>query len=844
MEVPSSLRRHWWILILGGALLFLTADSLHELAAVRRVAAVAEALRPEPARDDTSPTGRRWGQRNQILESTDGYHWVMQTQQMVANGGWRVRHVDYDNAPFGRDVHWASPLHWWLASVAWADHLLTGRSLPVAIEHAATYAGAWLLGIFLLAIVPLTARRFGAWPAALLAVGLVTVLPFTGEYGSGSIDHHGIAGSLALLTVLFLLAGNAGWTKASDLISARRWFIASGIAGAAGLWINAATQIPVLFGVGLGALLATGWLGKATGGTRPPDGFEARPEAALHLPNPGLWRVWGLAGGTASLVFYLIEYFPSHFSLRLEVNHPLYALAWAGAGDLLSRICARLQGKSPKAPGTDRLWFILSSAAVALPAVLALSLPRQTFVVADKFLWTLHVDYIEEFSSLAARWHSQASGGAARFLLVHVNILPLLALPGLAWLLREKLAPATRAWLALSLPPALLLSALACGQIRWLHVSCALWLAVLAAMTVIVTAAGFRWTIAGKLAATIFIAAIFLPYPIDALTSAWRTRGDSGVISRENLRQCVVRDYAYWLRRRTGDEGAVVLSGPTASTELIYHGGFKGVGTLYWENISGLRALSDIYGAPTPDQALAQLRQRGVTHLVFFPWGSFVNESARLARGLRASDPVPAGAFARDLLDSGHGMPDWVRPLVYRLPDTPEYKNDFVLTLEIVPEQSAADAAVRRAQFLAAFGNTEDASHVIRDVLAQNPSHLPALIMRAEFQRQGHDQTGFGETMPGIHTALAGAPALELGDRILLTLELAAARDIPGAREQLRACWTDATERNLRRLPAPQLTLLLKLTGDLKISPDEPAKLALAAALLADESPRPSSRAP
>ena len=36
-------------------------------------------------------------------------------------------------------------------------------------------------------------------------------------------------------------------------------------------------------------------------------------------------------------------------------------------------------------------------------------------------------------------------------------------------------------------------------------------------------------------------------------------------------------------------------------------------------------------------------------------------ESARLARGLRATAPVPTGAFALDLLASGHGLPDWLR---------------------------------------------------------------------------------------------------------------------------------------------------------------------------------------
>lgn len=828
MDSASPLRRYGWTLVLGGSLLFLTADSLRKLSAVNRAMAFAEAAQPAPALDAASPTGQRWGQRNQMLESTDGYHWVMQTQQMIANGEWRVRHVDYDNAPRGREVHWDSPLHWWLAAVAWAEHVATGKPWEVSVEHAATYAMPWLLGIFAIVVVPLTARRFGAWPASLLALGLVTVAPFSSEFAAGSFDHHGIAASCALLTVLFLLAGGAGSAKATEAVSAKRWFIASGVAGAAGLWINAATQIPVLAGVGAGALLATGRLARFT--TENPD----------DQPNSALWRVWGFAGGVASLAFYLVEYFPFHLGLRLEVNHPLYSLAWVGAGDLLARISVRRQGKPAVVAGNDRPWWILSSAAVALPAVLALSLPQQTFVVADKFLWSLHMDYIDEYSSVLSRLRAQADNllGAV---LVRTSLLPLLAIPAVVWLFREKLTPAARASLALSLPPALLLTVLAWGQIRWLHVSCALWLAVLVAMAAIAISPGFRWSLGRKLLSAGFLTLLFLPYPVETIARAIRGHDNPGAISPENLRQSIVRDFAYWLRRRLGGENTVVLSGPTASTELIYHGGFKTVGTFYWENIDGLRSLVDIYGAATPDQALVQLRQRGVTHLVIFPWGSFTDESARLVRGLRPGEHIPPGAFARDLLESGRGMPDWVRPLAYHLPETPQFKDDLVLAFEIVPGQSAPEAAVRRAQFLVAFGNAEDASHLVADTLKANPTFLPALIMRAEFQRQARNQSGFSETLQRIQGALSYNPPLETGDRVLLALELVAAREIDRAKQQLFACWATASERDLRRLTAAQLNLLLKMSQDLQVAPADAGKVSLAAGLLAAESPRPVS---
>ena len=274
--------------MLAAALLFLAADSARKLASFRAATALGEQGRPAPAFAADSPTGYADGRRSQILQSTDGYHWVMQTQQMIATGEWRLRRVNYDNAPDGREVHWCSPLHGWLALVAWADHAATGRPWLVAVESAALYAGPLLLGLFLLGVVPWAARRLGAWPAALLATGLVAVVPLSGEFGTGSFDHHGVAAVCALLTVLFLLAAVMGPPE-----TARRAFLASGIAGAAGLWVNAATQIPVLAGLGLGALLVQ-WLVRAE--KIPP--FD---------PGCGARGAWPAAGPRCSFICWNIS---------------------------------------------------------------------------------------------------------------------------------------------------------------------------------------------------------------------------------------------------------------------------------------------------------------------------------------------------------------------------------------------------------------------------------------------------------------------------------------------------------------------------------------------------------
>ena len=60
--------------------------------------------------DPESPTGYLGGLRQLIVpeHNNDSYQWIAQTQQMLDRKEWRLRHVDYDNAPMGRDVTSAS----------------------------------------------------------------------------------------------------------------------------------------------------------------------------------------------------------------------------------------------------------------------------------------------------------------------------------------------------------------------------------------------------------------------------------------------------------------------------------------------------------------------------------------------------------------------------------------------------------------------------------------------------------------------------------------------------------------------------------------------------------------
>src|SRR6185436_6182554 len=102
-----------------------------------------------------------------------------------------------------------------------------------------------------------------------------------------------------------------------------------------------------------------------------------------------------------------------------------------------------------------------------------------------------------------------------------------------------------------------------------------------------------------------------------------------------------------------------------------YFGGFRSLGTLYWENEKGIAATAAILGATAAnghtaaDSAHRLIRQYGITHLVFFSWNTFATEYARLARGSRLPrDPAAdadalSSAFAVQLLRDNR-IPPWL----------------------------------------------------------------------------------------------------------------------------------------------------------------------------------------
>ncbi len=675
----------WWLpaLALALVLTFLGVDSARRLEAVAAVSAVRPTGAPMPVPDVASPSGFAAGQHRLILPATatDGYHWLLQTERQLAGGGLRIRGTSADNAPAGREVHWSSPPRWWLATLtrvrqAARPDLDAGR----ALEQVAAGSGAMALALLLVALTPLLSWRLGPGPAAFFALAWVGVFPLYETFLVGVVDHHGIVAMAALVGVLVVVIAGGGWVRDGadsalpglplpDVRSARRWFAAAGVVSGLGLWLSAATMIPVVMATAVGAV-ATRWVGLRRGEDSAGLGDPARPvrEGSPARAEPELWRLWALAGCATSLLAYAVEYAPSHMGLRLEVNHPLYALAWLGLGDVVTRVWCR-----------DWRRIAGGLFLAAAPAMVVLATRGSSFLLADPSLRSLHLGGIREFQGLA----SHLAGVSPPQALLSVSALPVAAvlLLWMAWrAMGSQVRPADTARLVVAATPAAVLTGLALWQVRWLPTASALLLALAVTSLALGASGAPGWTgggVAGgprRGVATALLVLVLAPFPLATAVFPWR----AGYPVGQEAPQIVARDAAHRLRAEVGEGPVVVAAPPTTTTWMIWFGGFRGLGTLYWENREGLRAWEAIASAPTEAETRGLLASRGVTHVLVPSWEPI---------GFAGSPPgFLAGAVA------GGGHPAWLVPLPFPDADAPAFRG---LTVRVFRVASSGQGAVR-----------------------------------------------------------------------------------------------------------------------------------------------------
>jgi len=732
----------------------------------------------------TEPAGRAGWRPRLIVPEHDNasYEWLGQTQQMFARREWRVRHIDYENAPFGREVDSPSPYRWWLGMIAWLDHEVSGRPAGPAVEQAALIADPLLQVLLLAGTTIFAAWQFGAFPAAWLAIGMATVFPFAAGFLPGAPNDHGLMLAGALWSVLPLLAGvGAAHSAAADAEGrTHRWFFLAGAAGGLGLWTGVAVQAPVLAGIALGGLIAA-WAARS-----PAPGSPA--PAAKPLP----WLTWALGGAAASLAGYLIEYFPGHLgSWQLRAVHPLHGLAWLGGGALLARIAAWIQGTRPARNLREiGIWVLAGAALGALPVA----------------MWLTHsLGFLE--TDLSSFQLTRLSGGVTatsfwvwlvqeqNILMIWATVFPVFLVLPAGWLiLRRRAGLASRMAVAVALGPVLVAIGFASQQLNWWNQVDAVLLALLVAASAAISSSvnhrllGWIWS--GCLAPVVLLGAIQIVPPVEGAT-----RNELG---KTEIWGLVERDLARWLALHTGDGNAVILAPNNQTITLHYYGGLRGLATLSQENLDGLGVAVRILSASTPEEAKELIDRRGVTHIVIPSWDSYLEVYARMGMGRIE------GTFCEQLLR--WRLPPWLRPVPYQFPTVAGMEGQSIAVLEVVEDQDDAAALSRIAEYFVEMGQLDRAASTEQS-LRRFPADLGALTVRAEVESARGDNTDFDRTFESLLRRLSGRGdrGLPWDRRVSLAVVLARNKRADLAREQVRQCLADVDEAKLRSLSTGSL---------------------------------------
>lgn len=724
-----------------------------------------------------SPTGYAAGRRQLIVpvDNGDSYQWIAQTQQILATGEWRIRHVDYDNAPFGRETHLPALYRCWLALLAQIDHALTGAPLGQSVEHAALYADPLLLILLLAGTASFVFRHFGNFSGIVILAAGATLYPLAGGFVPGAPDHLGLLQACLLWSVLPLVAV----IRARHLLPAARpqgYFILSGVAGGLALWLDLATSLWVFVGIAAGAL-GQAWLGRKDSS----NGFTGQ------LP----WRLWALGGALTSLVAYAWEYFPNDANLRLDGNHPLWALGWIGGGELLTIVSDWM--RTGKRPWSDRRAILKSTAALVLLAVPFLTMlvirsrgPFATDLLASRL--TLLNDGVVQENLLA--WISR-EGLSPRIL---ATLLPLLLVVFVARRLQNGSGdPAIRASLVLALGPVMVAAGFACFQLRWWNTFDVVFLVLLAAATASETrAVRLGWGIGVAVLAALGIGLLLPP----------ATAFKPDEFTPTELNGIIERDFSHWLAQCAPQ--AVVLAPPRLTASLIFHGGLRGIATFDADNRQGFVGAVRIAAAPRDREAFSLIERRSITHVVLPSWDLGLDESAREEA---SSEKTPFIGQLREWI-----LPLWTRPIAYSVPKISGFESHSIAVLEVGEERSEAALLAEMTAYFIEAGMPGHASE-LRKFFRRFPTDLGVLVAQAETELLREDDAAFQSAFASVVSALAARRdrVLTWERRINLAAVLVRGGREDLARPQLERCLQQIDEAKVRALTTRSLFRLLVL---------------------------------
>ncbi len=695
----------------------------------------------------------------------DGYLWVRHAERLGKDGRYRLRYTDFDNAPKGREVHWNSAFAWYLRGLGALRQMWVKEPLRTSIARMGIWANPVLLAIFLPLFSQAVAKRWGDIAGMATALGMLCSNTFYEGFYPAYPDHHGIISAAIMGCIFGILWAGVGWVAGHDSDGflprdqavARRGMLISALFGAIGFWVSAISMTIAMIGIGLGALVAA-FMGLGSPNSQP----NYRPD---------LWRYWGRIGALATFGFYLFEYFPSWPVLRLEVNHPLFALAWWGAGEGLAIFTEWLM-RDRRRSSFPWMRLVLPSLAVVAIPIIMLIFGERVHAARGAFLAAIHT-HISEFKPLLWRIYFDTMTWSASF-----GAFPLFVFAAVPLVFLRRVPFGARVAIVGALGPIIFITGMHFYQIRWGTLGGGVFIALGAVVLPLYWEwlSRLRWRMVARVTLSAVLLFLFLRTPYAGFKHEVKSAllpPEKRVANPLEALHLVMRDIAEVIRRQAGDRPVVLLSSPNASLLLGTMGDFQTIGTLYWENAEGLQAAARMFAAQTDDEALRLLQDRGVTHVALINWENFIEPYVRII--------MPEGGDAAVLNSFGFKalfrriLPIWCRPIPYPRYPLMEKLGLEVLLLEVAPTQSLVEALYHVGVFHRIEGRWRDAEPIFREILAQQPdsnrARLELAAILLDTNRTAEGVREFIEALKPIEGPARENLLLQCARRLLLMNE-------------------------------------------------------------------------
>lgn len=595
-----------------------------------------------------------------IYLEPDSYYWLSYAQRIAAGEDWRIRYTRVDNYPEGREVHWSQVISWSMVVFGRVRASFTHEPMATAVEKASVAINPLLYAAAAAALLAALSRRFGVLPSSLFLAFLGSLPDTAWIFQALRPDHQGYHLVLGGISVVATLLGGMGFVgserseatswqlfrqpAASTERNARIWFAVGGLATGLGLWVSSLVESFFIYPlVGLFMVLA----GSISPERLAAEGFSARPK---------LWRIWGWTAGVTSLVFYLIEYFPRHMGLRLEVNHPIYSLAAVAAGEAMASLSELRWGGAGSSRRATVFRALVALALAATPVLLIAGGPIAWHHMRDPQMWRMS-EGVQEFQpyNTLVKTHRAFSFWAAYGVLPFVSALAALLLRSA----RMKVVQETWVWITLGFASFFMAAGLL--QSRWMGFGGAtMCLCAMISAHYLWTVVPWRgsslkaWTGAGVAAALLVQPIYFFSRPMGALQ-----RDLLGKSVEEGLIVPLILKRMACALKASPDRPKAVIATSDLAPPLIYFSGIPVVTSLYWENIGGMRKATRFFAATNFDEARAVAREIGATHVMIPSTGSAARFFYHIAHGNLPVGRVEDTVAARLL--SEH-FPSWIQP--------------------------------------------------------------------------------------------------------------------------------------------------------------------------------------